>query len=449
MYDVALFILFFTGVHTAVSLYWWTAFPVPYIACGAAMLLSVPRILPALRRITWRQSWAVPAYLIVAVVITLLTAQRQYLVYSIRGVGQLVYSVATAVSLYWLVLKIPRARLARVCLALLVLLTAVAVLEALGPLKGLVDTVVSWLSPNWNYSSEERDIILMGAIRSKAFAPEPSIAAVSIFWLSMMFLWSTRLGTFQMTAWMVLMAADIWAIRSPVFLLTLVCGFVLLAVRRMADPTWQKLSSWRMVPVLLAVLLNVTVLAGAFSIFYQRAISIETGEGSYIMRISGPFVFTGKFLATHPIAGVGVVGDLRNLTEEIAKAYDSLGLRLDPTESIEKAVSNRLALHFIYFGGVGSVITIALLLKASRLGHRLFWFVLLMQIVCFTLTGGGYNSAPMWAEFAALLAVARIKLAADREEIRRELMLPIAPRPTNGKRKSMAARFGVRSVFRA
>ena len=46
MYDVALFILFVAGVHTALPLYWWTEFPVPYIACGVAMILTVPRIVP-------------------------------------------------------------------------------------------------------------------------------------------------------------------------------------------------------------------------------------------------------------------------------------------------------------------------------------------------------------------------------------------------------------------
>jgi len=449
MYDVALFILFVAGVHTALPLYWWTEFPVPYIACGVAMILTVPRIVPEMRRIKWRESWAVPAYLIVAVVITLVAAQRQYLVYSLRGVGQLVYSVAIAVSLYWLVVKIPRARLASVCLVLLLFLTAAAALEALGPLKNIVDTAVGWLSPDWNYSLDERDIMMTGAVRSKAFAPEPSIAAGNILWLSMLFLWSARLGAFQTTLWMMLMAVGIWAIRSPLFLLTLVCGFVLLAARRWADPTWRKLSSWRMVPVLLAILLNVAVLASAFSIFYERAISIGEGEGSFIMRITGPFYYSVQFLRTHPVMGVGVVGDLRSLTGEIAKAYDAQGLYMRAEDSIEKSVSNRFALHLIYFGGLGSVVTLALLMKASRLGHRFFWWVMFMQMACFMMIGGGYNSAPMWCQFASLLAVVRLKLAADREEIARAMRPRAAPRTGGAASRPMVPVAGPRAAFRA
>src|SRR5579863_9344453 len=219
--NLVCFCLYVVGVLTAFGISIGGGAPFPYMLCGVAGLLAALCILPYLLCLRLKDCWPIVAYLALATVCTGIAAEQDYLVRSARGILQLYYSVALAAGLYFIVLSIPREKMVSICLIVCVIMALASVLEFFGPLRNLSDSFRQLASPNWGYDNDARDLAMHGAVRSKVFSPEPSVAATCFFWISMMFLWSMTVNPRHLVLWLMAAVVMLWTVRSP----TLVVAF--------------------------------------------------------------------------------------------------------------------------------------------------------------------------------------------------------------------------------
>jgi hypothetical protein len=420
--NIACFLLHILGVITVFTIPLGGA-PVPYLVCGIASALAMPLLWPRLIQLRLKDCWPMVLYLMFATAVTAFAAESPYVVRSIRGVIQLYYSVGVATCLYLLIFSIRREKMATFCLVFLMIMAVASLLEFLGPLRSVSDTFRQIASPNWGYSNDERDIAMHGAIRTKVFTPEPSGAAGAFFWVSMLFFWSANLNYRRLLMWLVAAAILLWTVRSPTFIPAILCSLVTILVLECIDRGGKLLSSRNMMFTGGLMGISVLILIAAYPIFEERFKSISSGEGSFTMRESGALQFAGEYVEKHPFVGTGVVGDLEMLSGELSEFFISLGLVRDikfsnVTEdsqfSVSKSLTNNVAVHFVYFGGLCGLIAAALLLRATFIGRRGLWMLVLLQIFIFAMAGGGYNSAPIWCIGFSLVAVARLRFIALR-----------------------------------
>lgn len=416
---IVVFVLYVFGLHTNYTYFYDPATPVPFTVCALAWLLSVPVLAMQVLSIKWKQNWPMVIFVLLAIAVTFFTAQQEYYLKSFKGVLQLIYSMVVAAGLYYLVLSMPRATLARVSFVLLLFVAAFSVLERIAAVGAISDKFRTLLDTGGVagsvYDSDLRDMA-MGGIRSKVFSLEPSHAAITFFWLSMVFIWSSRGRAPTIAVWLCACAASIWSIRSPILLVAVLCGvpaFGLVRRSRKASALPLELKALHLVVTLTltGILLYVT-----WDLFSERAEEVAQVEGSFMMRVSGPGLFLTEFIPKFPFVGVGVVGDLDMLSDDLLGMYRAMGLSWMGAEYVGKTISNCLGLHFVYFGGLGGLAMLWLLLKASWIEERLLWLMVMVQVAAVWMSMGGYNSARVWCVSFALLAAARSKLLADAEE---------------------------------
>jgi hypothetical protein len=435
------FCLFFVGIHTVYGLPLGGETAFPFILCGIASALALPSILPQLLRLRLKTCWPMIAYLALATLITAVAAEPGFFVRSIRGILGLYYSVAVASCLFFMVSLIPRQKMATVCLIICVIMALASLLEFLGPLRNTSDTFRALVSPNWGYDADERDLAMHGAVRSKVFTPEPSLAATSFFWISMLYLCSMTINYRQLLLWFVAAITMLWTVRSPTLIAAMACSFISFFIFHSLG-AGKRLFTRRNLTILLVCLAIVASVAiAAHGIFEARIASISSGEeGSFIMRETGALQFAAEYVTKHPILGTGVVGDLEMLSNDIVSFLTSLSVVIDMgtisgiTEA-RKAITNVIALHFIYYGGVGGLVELAFLFASLYLRNRCLFALLLFQVVVFSMSGGGYNGPPIWCISSSLLAAAKLKEVSLREsEVRRAWrkipMVFAAPIPT-------------------
>jgi len=410
--------LYVLGVLTAYVLPFGSNAPFPYALCGLASILILPYVFPELLRVRLRNGWPIISYLFLATIITAIAAEPGYLMRSLRGISQLYYSVTAAVCLYFLVRSIPRFKMANICLSILVIMAILSVLEFLGPLRGLSDSFREMASPGWGYSNDDRDLSMHGAVRSKVFSPEPSTAAESFFWISMLFLWSSASDYRRLSIWFATVVVMLWTVRSPSLIAAIACSFITIYAFQFVN-SGRKFTARRnleLLGILATVILVVSI--AAYGMFVERLSSISSGEASFTMRITGALQFAAEYVTNHVWFGTGVVGDLEMLTDQIASFYISLGLQ--STTGIDlntnagavvasRGLANNIAIHFVYFGGIGGIVAGALIVRALFLSNAWLWAVLLLQIFSFSMSNAGYNSAPIWCIGSSLLAAAKLK----------------------------------------
>jgi hypothetical protein len=422
--NLVCFCLYVFGIHTVFGVPMGDGAPFPFILCAVASLLALPCVLPYLLRLRLSNCWPMVAYLLLATVITAVAAEPSYYARSLRGILQLYYSVALATCLFWVILSIPRQKLASVCLLILVVLALASLLEFLGPLRDISDRFREIASPNWGYDANERDLAMHGAVRTKVFSPEPSIAATTFFWVSMMFFWSATMSFRQFLLWLTPAIIMLWTNRSPTLIAAIACcGFTYYALEFIAGGK-RFLTNRNLSVLAISAGVVAAIVIGAYSLFEERFASILSGEGSFAMRETGALQFAGEYVTQHPFIGTGVVGDFEMLTDDIVSLYHSLGVDsqagMDLNTSAgsvvaSKGLTNDVAIHFTYFGGIGGIIEAALLIAALYLCNRWLWALVLLDVFAFSMSGGGYNGPPIWFIGFSLLAVAKLKEASLRE----------------------------------
>lgn len=407
------FVLFVIGLHTTFVMALPSGKYFPYILCLLAVLFSLPAVFRTrFTREEGKKGLQLFVFYILVAVITWFSTADIYWLRGVRGLAQLAYSLGLAMGLYHLVSNIDRVRLSRLCLTILAFMAVAGALEALGPLRSLSDAFRSWSNPSWFYDSDYRDLSEMGAIRAKIFCPEPSMVGITAYWLTMIIVWGGAMRVFGMVVLFISLLLLTWSVRSPFLGITVVMAFISAFMLKLFDrgALRTKLMGW---PKILGAC-ALAILAGMalWPLFSERYQSLIEGDGSFNMRFRGPFIFSTNFVMNNPLVGVGMIGDLEILVSDIRTLYMDLGMQwiaeVDDT-FLAKGLSNAVALHFVYFGGVSGFGLLALLVVITRLRNLGYWIVLLLQLGVFWQLQGGYNSAPIWCISAALLAAAQMR----------------------------------------
>lgn len=408
-----LFMLFILGAHTSTSLQLDVGPAVPFVLCAVSAILTV--ILFG-RHIKLRFNHPLVYYLAFALVVSLIVFDRTFAVDYATGYLQLIYSVIISVAAYHLVVSFSPREISGLCLSAIGIIVGLSVLEQIGPLNGLFGWLFSLLHPESAENLAQiavnriRDVQISGAVRSTALALEPSHAGISLLALSYGFFWGKphRAGTFL--AWGLMILVGMWAIRSPIVLYALFVPPVLFAVSNRRGSNGLQLVIALVVLAVVGLALSETFI----SIFANRIGTISQGEGSFMMRYVVPFVFLSEFASSHLLFGVGIVGNLDILGNEISAFYSSYGIYYIESDLAGASLSNNVAVHFIYFGIAGGILALLLLSLTVRLNSTKLWSILLIQIFSLLMFSGGYNSARPWVLCAILYGLAKLFQAAER-----------------------------------
>ena len=409
MINVLTVFLYVVGIETTYTYFINPELPIPFTVCALAACLATRSIYDVLKH--WNnERWWLVCYVAIALVITAATARGEYYGKSIRGASQLIYSLWLALGFYCALSKLPRATISRMALGILWFIAIFAVLEKNPEVSAISDRFRALMDTGGTmggvYDSDLRDIATHGTIRAKVFALEPSHAAITFFYVSMVFIWAARAGLVANLAWLGACAFALWGIRSPILVPCAFVGLITIVVIRRQQRT-AILKEVQLANGLMAIGVFFAMAFVSWDLFAERANEIVEGEGSFMQRVSGPWIFLREYLPKHPLVGTGVVGDLDLLSDQLLGLYRSLGASWMGPEFVGKTISNCLGLHFIYFGALGGLVTLGLLLKATWLNNRAFWCVLCVQLLCVWMSMGGYNSARVWCASAAILCMAR------------------------------------------
>ncbi len=406
---IALF-LFFVGLHTYFTVAVAPGIPVPNAICLFAAALGCIHL--GIRKLIRQalREWRMGLFLIFAILVTLFSVQSGYAAKSFRGVLQLMYAFALGLVLITLMEKSPREVLGRGALLLIIAIAFSAALEALGPLKALSDAFRQYATPNWFYDVDNRDIDIHGRIRSKVFSPEPSTAAISLYCLSMILLWGSRLSVRLLLAWLIAMMISLWAIGSPIVAISILVGLATVAVWLLEGIYRRRrwillLGALSLVACAMTILVTVLVIQ-----MRQRIEQIQEGDISFTLRVTGSAEFTSEFVRRHPAVGIGVVGDVDMLVGELREFYVARGDRWIAQfedEVVKKMISNNVFIHFIYWGGFGGMFAGLLLLSAIKIKSILLKFLVLVQLSVLWMTLGGYNTPTIWCLSAAIVVMGR------------------------------------------
>lgn len=391
--------LFVIGFHTSFTVELAPSLPVPMTICGVTALI-VTFLLPS--RELLDISRPMTLYLLSALVVNTLAFDEIYWTKYVTGFVQLAYSLWIAQCTYVLVASIPPSKLALTCLALIGAVTALSVAELAPQLKEYMEIISGVIAPAGE-ANIERDTLLHGATRARALALEPSHAALTLSVLSYCFFWTGAIKRFYLLLWLVALLTSIWMIRSPIILVTLITAIGSLVMSQRWD---------RAVVGLFAACIGLAglmiVFADAFDkIYLHRITAMAEGEGSFVMRLVAPFMFLFQKISENIIIGSGVVGNLEMYASEILSLYHGMGMKYITVETAGLSLTNNIALHFIFFGFAGGLISAWLLIAATRLDNPRHWFILLLQLLTLSLACGGYVAPRIWCMSAMLVAAAR------------------------------------------
>ena len=159
------------------------------------------------------------------------------------------------IALYELIKKISDERLSNIFAFTIIFIALLSQLELYTPIKDLSDSFRNWAYGNTSYlyDSDKRDIALVGNIRPKVFAPEPSTHTIL---LSCLILCYKFLRAYKLTAIdfviIILCVAVYFATISPSLFLAIAI-YILLSVN------WFKDLPLKMIPVMLIFIILVLI----------------------------------------------------------------------------------------------------------------------------------------------------------------------------------------------
>lgn len=279
-----------------------------------------------------------------------------------------------------------RRRVCQMFLAAGFSLLAFAFLEQRTPLAQVSDTFRLNAYGRIAYENDQRDEVLLGGTRPKAFTEEPSFAGRGI---SLLLLFGAMLARRTATRLAALagIGAAVLVTGSPkpvVFALCLLCGLPVpqWCVRRKLVLPFQVFMGILAVAVIFVAVQTVPVLR-------QRFETIESGTDRSLWRRTG-FMreMAGQALRHNPVSGVGFGGE-----DELSSDFTLPGLENDPTTSL---INNAMWSIPFFTGITGSLLVAALLFALTRrlpAEHRL---VFLLTIFATLNTTGSISSTSAW-----------------------------------------------------
>ncbi len=407
---IALFVLFMVAIYVDVPLFLTRSFVIPNVF---VLLVLMPIIaLMYHRRIYKYEAAFVGKIFLVLLLSVLLSPGFGYIDQKLLGLAQAVVAITGGVLLLKLLNDLQKRWVARVLLALSVVLVAGAFLEVFGVLGTVSDSFreVAFKQIGFRvlYEADERDIALItGFPRPKFFTAEPSYLAIGFFafinsWLILAYsrksLFVACLGTLVMFG----------LTGSPVLALSLAVSLIIVLYN---EPGLASL-------VFISVLVCIVGLGLAyaqpqvFTNFLERVSESYENLGtstssSENRRLLFPYITLVDVIREAPLFGVGIAG------KEVIERYSSL-----PVAPAYALGNNALAWFFIYFGLVGSFLFIKFTFdywRRAKVGR-----IALLVVLVFALsqTMGGPETIKFWGYVFLFAGVVKKSSAPDERALK-------------------------------
>lgn len=398
--DYWLVFLLLLGIYLEVAIYLSPTVPIPSALAGFAGLVLIWR-----RRdeFTARQFAAFLGIVAILMLACLLAPDASYLPKRLTGLVQMTYSLVIGFALFLTVVRAERRVLARMLLAMCIVILIGAQLEAIPAFRALSDGARQLLYRSGIYESDLRDLVFYGKVRPKFFTSEPSAVTFGFSLFS--------LGWFLVTQsrhrWVVfacLMAASQLVIPGPTTLL----GGVAAGLSYFMLPQPAGNGVGQRIAVALIAAIGVAVLLAAGSVLYaERLEAVLTGrDPSFFYRVIGPALVGLRVMVEHPLAGIGLTSeefgtDLAMNVFVQSPNYSSAWRFSSLTETL----TNYFWLHWIYLGavfGIAVLVAITVWLRSLGARHLLYcWAVW----VLFGQASGAYVGPKTWTVLTFVAAL--------------------------------------------
>jgi hypothetical protein len=367
---------------------------------GYPYLLSMPLVFymirKSIKRFDLALTFKIGAILVASV---LFSSGLEYWQYKLVGVLQTSVSVIAGVILFRLVTSTTHHTIEKVMLFSWIILLAGSTLEVAGPLIEVSDTFREWAYQSGGYgvySNDKRDLNLVGWIRPKFFASEPSLLAIGfmVFVNGWFLLWPTR------RRFLVVMLSSCFAIfiiGSPVVYLSIFVTFNIL----FCLIQWQRIVLSTRILLWIGIISAFIIICGVIiqSEIISKRFAIENfgehvgGNTSENIRLYLPYMTAIAVIKASPFFGVGISG--KRAAVDIANLLDDPSL----------LVSNNVAALLTYFGIVGTAMLLYILYNyMKRTGIRRVWLLFFLWF-CLGQTMGGFESPRFWGYLFLLAGV--------------------------------------------
>jgi hypothetical protein len=247
--------------------------------------------------------------------------------------------------------------------------------------ENFVEVYLNSVAEKHNY----RDIALFGSIRPRLFTTEPSYVAINFtFFLWMWF--STSVLKYKFKLFWIFLIIAIILIKSPIILISVPLMILTEEHSRKVLSTFSKQRNNLFIYLLGFSLLLISSISFIYETRYEM---FKRGDDkSANVRIIAPLYVVIETFKVYPFFGSGITSKEANY-EIIAKVNSELN-------SNESQNANFIGLFFMYYGILGSILFIILLLKLfNLLGLKKLNYTFL-YIIMFGMTQGNFVGLRCW-----------------------------------------------------
>ncbi len=419
--DYALVVALLVGIYLEISVMLSPTVPVPSVIAGGAGVLLIWR-----RRdeFTARQLAAFLGIVLVLAVACLCAPDWRHLGKRMTGLIQMTYSLVIAFGFLLTLERADRRVLARIFMAMCVVVLLGAQLESFSWMREISDSARQVFYRSGIYESDLRDLIFYGKVRPKFFTSEPSAVTFSVALLSLGWFLATD-NRYRLAIFAALTAASLVVIPGPTTLIAALAAgaaYVLLPERDGSS----NLS--RRVIVALGALVALIMLASVGSaLFAERLDAIAQGrDPSFFYRVVGPALVAGRVLVEHSVTGIGLTseefgGDLA-MNVFVQSPNFSTAWRFT---KFSEVLTNYFWLHWIYLGGLfGALTMVAISIWLRALGVRALLYCWLAWAL-FGQASGAYVGPKTWIVLATVAALSMPARQLHRADSGQRIAVPI------------------------
>jgi hypothetical protein len=389
--DYGLIFLVCLGIYLEVAIYLSPTVPIPSALAGAAGMVLIWR-----RRddFTARQLARFMGVILILVLACIAAPDWSYLPKRLTGLIQMTYSLVIAFAVFLTLVRAERRILARMFLAMSIVILIGAQLEAIPAVRAISDSARQVLYRSGIYEANLRDLIFYGKIRPKFFTSEPSAVtfAFSLFSLAWFLASDHR---YRLLIFGGLIVASQIVIPGPTTLLGGLAGgisYLLLPPRE-----GQRRVNRPLILVVVAVIV-VGLMAAGSQLYAERLQDVLSGrDPSFFYRVIGPALVAFEVLIEHPLTGIGLTSE--QFANELAMNVFVQSSNFSSAwrfEKLSEVLTNYFWLHWIYLGAVfGVLVFVALNMWLRSLGIVCLAYCWIVWVL-FGQASGAYVGPKTW-----------------------------------------------------
>lgn len=399
---------FLAGIYLSLGISLGVGMPIPALPAAAASGLLL------LRHMDWIEERHLHALLVVLLLylVSIFFAPGYGLFTErLKGFLQLSYSLVIGYGFFVVAIRYEREVIARIFLALCLVILIGAMLENYTGFKAVSDSFREQFYDFGVYASDRRDEFLYGMVRPKFFTSEPSYLTFGFSFL--LFGWyGFSTARFKLPLALAFLAAAYFLMRGPTLLLVLplIAAYEILLNPGGAEGRGASPLRLLALPILALLLIGGGVWMGS-ALFSERIDSVLSGsDPSFFYREIGPALTAFATFSMHPFTGIGLTGE-EYIGGRILAIYMS-SPAFSPewaSDDVAHILTNYFWSHWIYFGLFwGLVLAGAVSWFLKRLdvpGIAFCWIVW----ITFGQSMGAYVSPRTWSVMFLASAIAVLR----------------------------------------